>query len=146
MMKSFIRSAFKTRFSLKSLSRPFSTQVTFKFPDEILSNLKDALEAKKDIKDLEEDIVSNIHFFDSEQYTDVVSLLGKHNKGSQDIWDLLERKAYDYELNFIQARDIFNSVVKGSKASNDIEVKLTRELSKTSGLNTAEKETYALFF
>jgi hypothetical protein len=140
-MKSISR-LFKTNPSMKY----FSTQTVFnfKYPDVIIKEIKTAIENKSPIE--ESEIISNIHFFDSEQYTDIVSLLGKNKRGSNDLWDSLIRKAYDYELNFIQVKDLFNSICDLEKPIGDLEVLLTKNLAKTAGAKpTNERLTYELF-
>lgn len=124
----------------------------FKYPDQIIEDIKKYLsDEKKEIKikfsDLEEDIINNIHFFDVDQYTDVMTLLGKSKEGSLNLWNLLERKFFDYEYNYIQVRDIFNTNVANSSLSSRLQYGLLKELSKYDGAkDTNEVSTYKLFF
>ena len=129
----------KSNYSIKY----FSTQTVFdfKYPDVIISELKTAIKNHSPIE--ESDIITNIHFFDSEQYTNIVTLLGSNKRGSNDLWDSLERKAFDYELNFIQVKDLFNSIVETEKPLVDLETLLTKNLAKTAGAkSTNERLTY----
>jgi hypothetical protein len=75
------------------------------FPDQIVSNLKAKIgkATDEDLKEIETDIVNKIHFFDSDQYADIVILLARANKGTDLLWDVLSRKVYDYELDYMQS-------------------------------------------
>ena len=120
----------------------------FKYPDIIIEELKSTLnnKDKASLIENEKDITNNIHFFDSDQFTDIVTLLGINKRGSHELWDLLQRKAYDYELNFIQVRDLYNACLESERAHVDIEVKLLKEMARTAGVSpSSERITYNLF-
>lgn len=133
----------------KALKKTFSTSQNlyeFEYPDEIIVNLKKSLSNKESIDKIEDSITNNIHYFDSEEFTDIVTLLGINKKGSNDLWDLLERKSFDYEFNFVQAKEIFNSIVESKKPLGSLEMRLIKELAKVSGDETSnEITTYRLF-
>ena len=131
---------------LGCLKKGFSTKTFgFRYPDEIVSDLKKALsEKQKDIYELESSIINNIHFFDSDQYTDIVTLLGKAHRGTPEIWDLLERKIYDFDISYIQAKDMFNSNIENDKFGYNFEKKLIRELNSDK-INSSEMAAYKLF-
>jgi hypothetical protein len=122
----------------------FSTSFGFKYPDIIIAELKQSLEKEAPILDLEDDIINNLHFFDCEQYTDLLTLLGSKSRGSSDLWHFIQKKAHDYELDFIQVRDIYNTNCLNPKASNILSFWLNKNIAKEAGLKTDEKETYQL--
>ncbi len=134
--------------SLFRLNRKTFCSNGFKYPDIIIEELKSSLNNKDKaiLIENEKDITNNIHFFDSEQFTDVVTLLGINKRGSHELWDLLQRKAYDYDLNFIQTKDLYNACLESERAHTDIEVKLLKEMAKTAGaVPSSERLTYNLF-
>lgn len=119
----------KSIFKISKLKKYFSTNSTcsglnYEFPDIILRDLKDYLNVKNNsnsLNPIENRIINNIHYFDSDQYTDLVTLLASHSKGTVDLWDLLNRKIGDYELNFIQATEIKNLILDSGKYFNEID-------------------------
>lgn len=86
------------------------------YPNDIIDNLKHLVkEHSKDQSewnDLDYQITDKIHFFDADQYTDIVYLLCKHSHVSDNLWDLLSRKIFDYDLNEFQTLQLFDSFTK----------------------------------
>jgi len=76
------------------------------FPDEIVDHLKQLVNEKStnehEWNELDYNITDKIHFFDADQYTDIVFLLCQHSQITDNLWDLLSRKVFDYELNEFQ--------------------------------------------
>lgn len=114
MLRSFSRiTGFK---NLKSLSLArFSSQANYTldvFPDQIVSNLKSSVAkaSEEDLKQIETDIVNKINFFDSDQYADTVILLARANKGSDLLWDVLSRKVFDYNFDYVQSDAILTAL------------------------------------
>lgn len=113
MLKSFSKLTSLNK-SIKCLAR-FSTQANYTmdiFPDQILNNLKAkvAKATEEDLKELETDIVNKINFFDSDQYADTVILLARANKGSDLLWDVLSRKVFDYQFDYMQSDAILTAL------------------------------------
>ncbi len=95
----------KTKFfALRKFS--FTSQTDEVYPDEIICRLKELVEEKSDSSqewnDIDYSITEKIHFFDADQYTDAVYLLSKHSNVSENLWELLSRKIFDYDLNIFQ--------------------------------------------
>ncbi len=76
------------------------------------------------------DIIENIHFFDADQFTDIVYLYGKNNTGSFDLWDLLSRKLFDYEFDTCQAEFLAIGFCGTQKAEPYIFTHVFRQLLK----------------
>ena len=121
----------------------FSSHTSIKYPDEIIVETKNFLKGQGDQLTIENHITENIHFFDSEQFTDLVTLFGSKDQGSEDLWDLFSRKIYDYNINFVQARDIFNSLVDSGKQVDEITWKCLRVIYSKNETDS-EKNTYNL--
>ena len=125
------------------------SQHNFRFPDQIVSDLKAFFNSSEynensDFVQLEEDITNNIHFFDAEQFTDLLTILGPMNRGSTTFWDLMERKIYDFDLNFVQSLDIYNSNVESDKHFFDLNWKLQRDLNSNNYGTSSQHEAYKL--
>lgn len=93
----------------------FSTQANCSmdiFPDQILSNLKSNINkvTEEELKEIEMNIVNEIHFFDADQYADMLVLLARSNKGSELLWDVISRKVYDYHFDYIQSEAMINAL------------------------------------
>lgn len=130
--------------NFNKLSKFSFSSFGFKYPDVIISEVKESLSKDQSIDTLEEDIITNLHFFDSDQYTDLMTLLGVASKGSADLWHFLEKKVFDYELNFIQVRDIYNANVENPKASQILSHELNRYITSKIGDTSNERATYDL--
>ena len=109
MLRSFSKFTPSLKSSFNSLAR-FSTQAQVNytmdiFPDQIVNNLKSKVTkaSEEELKEIETDIVNKINFFDSDQYADTVILLARANKGSDLLWDVLSRKVFDYNFDYIQS-------------------------------------------
>lgn len=119
----------------------------FRYPDEIVKDFKDCLNNKNndlDIFQLEIDAINNIHFFDSEQFTDLVCLMGKHNRGTNELWDILNRKIFDFEdFNFVQAKEILNSNVECYKDRVEVDFK-SKNVYFSGNESKSQRETHDL--
>lgn len=131
----------KSIFKVNQLKKYFSTHLnnssinsglSYEYPDLIIKDLKEFLKTNDkshgsnsnnthSLSSIENRIINNIHYFDSDQYSDLVTLLGSSGKGTVDLWDLLNRKIGDYDLNFIQAREIKNCVIDCGKYNSEID-------------------------
>lgn len=74
------------------------------YPDQIVDKLKTTIGKQNDddLTTLEANILDNIHFFDADQFVDLVSILAMADKGTEGLWDILSRKVFDYDLDLIQ--------------------------------------------
>ena len=130
----------------KNIIKSFST-TNLIFPDEIISDLKKYFTSGnssiEEYTKIENEIINNIHFFDSEQFTDVISILGQNNRGSLDVWDLLIRKIYDYDFTLVQSKDIFNSLVSCDRYVDEAFWKVNKEIN-TKRESTSQRETLDL--
>ncbi len=119
-----IKSIFNKKFIL---SRFFFCSKNNNFPDEIVESVrynikKNTIEDK--LAELEIDIINNIHFFDSDQFTDLFVLLAENDKGTTKLWDLLSRKLYDFELNNDQRLHLIHAINNTYKYNHDIQTHL----------------------
>lgn len=108
-----------------------SANFNIKFPDVVLSDLKTILNETSCLNKIESDIIDNIHYFDCEQFCDLVCLFGDNKRGSADLWDLLERKIYDYDFNLIQLNDMYNANLTNPKTSENLRKFLVKQILKT---------------
>jgi hypothetical protein len=132
--------------NLKYFSTSENLPYGFRYPDEIIQDLKIFFNNKNNqlnFYKIEESIVNNIHFFDADQFTDIVTILGKQNRGTPELWDLLNRKIYDYELNFVQARDMFNANIESAREHYEIEFKSMKTINSKNE-SSHERSTYDL--
>lgn len=133
----------KSIFKVNQLKKYFSTclnnsnssinsGLSYEYPDLIIKDLKEFLKTSDKshssnsnnmhtLSSIENRVINNIHYFDSDQYADLVTLFGSNGKGTVDLWDLLNRKIGDYDLNFIQAREIKNCVIDSGKYHSEID-------------------------
>lgn len=113
MLKKTISTLRKLNFLNKSIKANFSTSTQNNFyPDNIIKNLRTNINnfGEEDLKEIETDIVNKIHFFDADQYADVVILLARQDKGSDLLWDVLSRKVFDYEFDLIQSEALLTAL------------------------------------
>ena len=89
----------------------FSTNNNF-YPDNIVKNLRANINNinEEELKEIETDIVNKINFFDGDQWADVVILLARQDKGSDLLWDVLSRKVFDYELDYVQSEALLTAL------------------------------------
>jgi hypothetical protein len=115
MIKSILGKQFKLTRAL------FCTKLDI-FPDQVVDNLRANMGNNfgKVQGDIEVDIINNIHFFDCDQFVDIFVLLAENDRGSEKLWELLNRKIYDYELNSAQRTHIMSSLRNTNKSSPDI--------------------------
>lgn len=100
-------------------------------PANIVSKIRDLHGHKtQEWDNYETDIIENIHFFDADQFTDIVYLYGKNNTGSFDLWDLLSRKLFDYEFDTFQAEFLAIGFSSTQKAEPYIFTHVFRQLLK----------------
>ncbi|MFM7853790.1 MAG: hypothetical protein ACKO96_18180, partial [Flammeovirgaceae bacterium] len=100
-------------------------------PANIVSKLRDLNGVNtEEWNNYESEIIENIHFFDADQYTDIVYLYGKNNTGSYDLWDLLSRKLFDYDFDSYQAEFLAIGFTSTQKAEPYIFTHVFRELLK----------------
>ena len=75
-------------------------------PQEIVEHLKDLVSSEStnehEWNEFDYNLNDKIHFLDADQYTDVVFLLSRHSQVSDNTWELLGRKVFDYNLNEMQ--------------------------------------------
>lgn len=103
----------------QKLNTDFSIDV---FPDQIVDNLGKVLENNNDAEwmKMESQILNKIHFFDRDQYCDVVTMIARADKGSEDFWDHLSKKIFDYELDIPQVESVIDSFTKTTKMEHFI--------------------------
>jgi hypothetical protein len=82
------------------------------YPDTIVQNLRNKINNidEEELKEIETDIVNKIHFFDADQYADVLILLARLDKGSDLLWEVLSRKVFDYEFDYIQSEALLTAL------------------------------------
>ena len=87
-----------------------------------LNNINKQLQNINKIKDeetwreLEANIINNIHHIDADGYTDILAVFASNNKGSEVFWDLLSRKVFDFDFDLVQYLSIQSAIEKTSKA------------------------------
>jgi hypothetical protein len=109
---------FKSLFLNKNIYRRFCTKLDI-YPDQIVDHVRKNITGKY-ISDIEATIINNIHFFDSDQYTDLFVTFAKNDRGSNRFWDLLSRKIYDYNFDTAQRFAMLEASEKTLKHSEDI--------------------------
>ena len=132
-MKAFIKLHFHNNFF--KLQRKLSHQNlinSLSNPSFIVMKLRDLNhDNKKEWYDHESDIIENIHFFDADQFTDIVFLYGKNDNGSHHLWELLSRKVFDHEFDQYQAEYAYLGFNSSQKAEPFVHTHLFRSLLKT---------------
>lgn len=90
------------------------------YPDNIVRNLRQKISTidEEELKDIETDIVNKIHFFDADQYADILILLARQNKGSDMLWDVLSRKVFDFEFDYIQSEALLTALNHTNKCED----------------------------
>lgn len=133
---------FKQTVSRYTFSSKVNTSIE-KLPDEILDNYRNIIKGGKmndEIwKEFEVEIINNIHFLDADQFTDVVCLFGKADKGTFDLWELVSRKIFDYELDVVQSHELFEALDNTTKPEHFIYDPLFRN-NLTKHLNRDDKK------
>lgn len=86
----------------KYFSQKYSTGHIDIYPDEIIERLKTTKFTDETWTQFEADVLEKIHFFDRDQYVDLVILTSRADRGTELLWDQLARKIYDYELDMAQ--------------------------------------------
>ncbi len=106
--KNLIKENFKKNFSTNLHS---DTKNNF-YPDTIVQNFRKNIKSmdEEELKEIETDIVNKIHFFDADQYADVLILLARLDKGSDLLWEVLSRKIFDYEFDYIQSEALLTAL------------------------------------
>jgi hypothetical protein len=77
--------------------------------------------------EIESSLIENIHFFDADQFVDIVSLLAYADKGTEALWDILSRKIFDYELDMIQSYMLDEALEHCSKCDYFITDQIARD-------------------
>ena len=111
MFKKSISTLQKFTLKNKIMRATFSTNNNF-YPDNIVKNLRANINNinEEELKEIETDIVNKINFFDGDQWADVVILLARQDKGSDLLWDVLSRKVFDYELDYVQSEALLTAL------------------------------------
>ena len=80
------------------------------FPDTTIANLKKTLSNKHMTADelniIETEVIEKLHFYDSDQYCDVIILFSQANRGTEVFWDFISSKIFDYELDIVQTSEL----------------------------------------
>ncbi len=120
----------KKLFSLqKNLFSTASVQGIDVYPDMIVNNLKTDVHKKNESEwvDVESSILENIHFFDADQFVDMVSILSYANKGSDLLWDSISRKIFDYEFDLAQTYMLDEALSQSGKGGHYIDDQIARD-------------------
>ena len=100
-------------------------------PSSIVMKLRDLNhDNDQEWNDNETDIIENIHFFDADQFTDIVYLYGQNESGSHLLWELLSRKLFDYEFDQYQAEFLFLGFTQSRRAEHFVHTHLFRTFLK----------------
>lgn len=139
-----------TRVLLTHLTKRFST-VSELYPDQIVSNLRSLYDNQ--IKDadkwtmIEVDIINKIHFFDSDQYVDIVTMFARVDKGTDNLWNLLSRKIFDYQIDLAQTEELRSALKFTSRPSESIyEVVIQNSILKNNHSSNEWKEYKKLYY
>jgi len=136
IQKKFIKANFKTFSGI--------TQNNF-YPDSIVKNLRTNINNfnEEDLKEIETDIVNKIHFFDADQYADTIILLARQDKGSDLLWDVLSRKIFDYEFDYIQSEAMLTALKHTYKCQDYVMADLKKNMYRF--YSTQNEPTSKLF-
>ena len=104
-----------SKISKKYFAQTYTSLSIDKYPDEFIERLKTSEFTEETWVQFEADVLEKIHFFDSDQYVDLVTLATKADKGTELFWDQLARKIYDYELDLPQTIYLAEALGKNSR-------------------------------
>jgi hypothetical protein len=117
-----------SKFSKKYFSQTYASLSIDKYPDEFIERLKSPEFTEETWVQFEADVLEKIHFFDSDQYVDLVALATKADKGTELFWDQIARKIYDYELDLPQTIYLAEALDKNSRVPHFIYDPIYRNL------------------
>ena len=123
----------------KNNLKHFTQTNSFLYPDQIIEKMKQG----ENLEDIEDKIITSLNFFDVDQYVDIVIYFSRHNLGTVDLWDCLERRAYNFEFNEIQIEEmIFAQVRPDSLVMSELLLKKL-QIDKLNRIDSKEQlDTY----
>lgn len=115
------------------------------YPDQIIERFKADSFCEETWIQIEADVLEKIHFFDTDQFVDLVCLASKADKGTELFWDQLSRKIFDYELDLPQTISLTTALRSNSRIPHYIMDPLYRNLFSAKVLWDKETEVYKKF-
>ncbi len=154
LRKCFNKINFRTRSGQNLIVKEFKkyfSQATYStrqldiYPDQIIERFKASSFTEDTWIQLEADVLEKIHFFDTDQFVDLVCLASKADKGTELFWDQLARKIFDYELDLPQTISLTTALRSNSRVPHYIMDPLYRNLISAKVIWENGTEVYKKF-
>jgi hypothetical protein len=104
--------------NFRNNSKMFATQVEI-LPSQTLKKVQDFLSSKshsgQEWSEIEGEILERLNFYSSDEYCDIVITLAEADRGTENLWDYLSRKIFDYELDIVQTEFLSKALTKSTR-------------------------------